>query len=127
MILLDTYVLIWARVDPDRLPVPALDAVRAADRLAIADITLWEIAMLVRKGRVALEEPLDRYLTDVAAAVTVLPITAAVAAVVGALAEDFPTRDPADRLVYATAQVHGLPLVSADRPLRTYDPSIIWD
>jgi len=36
-------------------------------------------------------------------------------------------RDPADRLIYATAQVHEIPLLSADRRLTAFDDAVIWD
>lgn len=127
MILLDTHVLLWARQDPDRLPPSAATVVSSASEWTISDITLWEIAMLVRKDRIRVPGSLDSYLDEISATTSVRPISAAVAAVVGTLPLDFPASDPADRIIYATAQVHGLSLVSADRQLRAYDPSIVWD
>lgn len=126
MTLLDTHVLVWARVRSSRLSERARHTIERADHLAISDITLWEVAMLVRKGRLQLEGSLSAYLADVARDVDVLPITARVAAAVAALPDDFPVRDPADRIIYATAGVHELPLISADGRLREWDRSVIW-
>ena len=56
MILLDTCTLIFDALTPERLSdaaCGALDRGEAAGTLACADITLWEIAMLVSKGRLA--------------------------------------------------------------------------
>jgi PIN domain nuclease of toxin-antitoxin system len=126
VILLDTHAVVWLRADPDRLGPGARAAVEAADELAISDITLWELAMLVGRGRLETTDPLTTYLRAVSTSSVVLPITADVASTVAHLPESFPTRDPADRIIYATARVHELPLVSADGRLRTYDRSIIW-
>lgn len=126
MTLLDTHVLVWARARSSRLSERARHAIEASDRLAISDITLWEIAMLVRKGRLQLEGPLGTYLEDIARDVDVLPIAPRVAAAVAALPDDFPVRDPADRIIYATAGVHELPLISADGGLRGWDSAVIW-
>ena len=127
MILLDTHALFWARAHPQRLPARALASIDAADALAVSDITLWELAMLTRKGRIAVSGRLDAYLADVAASCQVLPITPDIAAKVADVGDEIPTRDPADQIIWATSTVHRLPLVSADDRLRSYDPAVVWD
>ncbi len=124
MILLDTHVLLWARADPERLTPVAHEIVAQASGWAISDITLWEIAMLHRKGRIELSLCLVAYLREVASEAQVLPISLEIATAVGTLPDDFPARDPADRIIYTTAQVHELPLVSSDRELRGHDPAV---
>ena len=125
MILVDTHVLVWARAARDRLSTPARLAIESAGSVVISDITLWELAMLLDKGRLSIDRPVSTYLAEVSASVTVLPITAAVASKVTDLPDGFPA-DPADRIIYATAQVHDLELVSADRSIRGADPGVIW-
>lgn len=54
MILLDTRALVFDALTPERLSGAAreaLDRGEAEGTLACADISLWEVAMLVRKGR----------------------------------------------------------------------------
>lgn len=125
MILVDTHVLVWARGARARLSTPARLAIETAGEVAISDVTLWELAMLLDKGRLSIDRPVSTYLAEVSASVTVLPITAAIAAKVTDLPDGFPA-DPADRIIYATAEVHDLALVSADRSIRGADPSVIW-
>lgn len=127
MIVLDTHVLLWARADPERLTPTAHRVVAGATGWAISDMTLWEIAMLHRKRRIELSTPLVEYLRGVASDAQVLPISPEVAAAVGGLPDDFPARDPADRIIYATARTHELPLVSSARELRSHDPAVVWD
>lgn len=127
MILLDTHVVVWMRAQPDRLGRAARQAIDTADEVAVSDITLWELAMLVSLGRLDVGQPLGGYLGEVSRTGTVLPITAAVATAVADLPSTFPTKDPADRLIYATAQVHAIPLLSADGRLTAFDDAVIWD
>jgi PIN domain nuclease of toxin-antitoxin system len=127
VILLDTHALFWARANPQRLPARARTAIEGANALAVSDITLWELAMLARKDRIAVADRLDAYLADIAASCRVLPITPDIAAVVAGLGADSPIRDPADQIIWATSTVHRLPLVSADSRLRSHDPAVVWD
>ncbi len=120
MILLDTHVLLWMTLEPDRLSRTAIAAIhnaRQAGTISISDITLWEIASLVQHGRIEIGGTLDAFLQEISQPVVVKPITAAIASMTAQLPDDYP-RDPADRLIGATSRVEGLALVTADRELR---------
>jgi PIN domain nuclease of toxin-antitoxin system len=122
LILLDTHAWLWLALEPARLSRPALAAIRRAASgggLVIASITLWEMAMLVARGRVIPQGTPEAWLTALAerSGVTVKEITPAVAALAIQLPAQFPL-DPADRLIAATARVEGIPLVSRDRAMR---------
>lgn len=122
MILLDTHVLVWLATEPKRLSRSASSAIRRALRsggIAIASISLWEIAMLVAVGRIRAAGTADaviRLLVE-ETRVLVLEISPSVAALAMQFPEDFP-RDPADRLIAATARDRGLSLVTADERIR---------
>lgn len=118
---LDTHAWIWWVVGDARLGRPtlaALDALPVEQRPAISAISLWEVATLVERGRLDLGMRLPRWLDHAAdpRTVDVLPITAAVAADVAELPEQF-QRDPADRLIVATCRTLGRPLVTRDRAI----------
>jgi PIN domain nuclease of toxin-antitoxin system len=121
VILLDTCALIFDALTPERLSAPAKNALEGGEAegsLACADISLWEIAMLVSKGR--LDPGTDsatfcRLALD-ARGVRVLPITPELA--LESTRIEVPQGDPADRLIAATAIVHGAPLVTVDQRLR---------
>lgn len=120
MILLDTCTLIFDALAPERLSDAArgaLDDGEAGGSLACADISLWEIAMLVSKGRLTPgtdSTSFCRLVLD-ARGVRVLPITPKIAA--ESVELDLPHGDPADRLIAATARIHGSPLVTRDKRL----------
>lgn len=127
-VLLDTHVLHWWSAEPQRLSKPAREAVRAADEIAIADISWFELAWLVAHDRIILTIPVSAWLQRLAAQVRTLVITPAIAAAAVALPPSFPG-DPADRLIYATAVERGAPLVTKDRRLRDHRhprPVTVW-
>lgn len=118
MILLDTHVLLWLAMEPKRLSRPATGAISRAAKtgaIAIASITLLECAWLIAKGRVRTPGSVTSALGELleATAADVLELTADIAATAVQLPDTVPT-DPADRLIVATAIVHGIPLVTRD-------------
>jgi PIN domain nuclease of toxin-antitoxin system len=117
--LLDTHAWIWwvdrdARLGQD--VIEALDRLPPDSRPSVCDISLWEVAMLVERGRLSFRVPLAEWLGAAAhpGSVRLVPVSPAVAAEVAALPKRF-HRDPADRLIVATSRVLQLPLLTHDR------------
>jgi PIN domain nuclease of toxin-antitoxin system len=117
--LLDTHAWVWW-VDRDRRldasTIDALDAFPPDNRPWLADISLWEVATLVERGRLEFSISLENWLEAAAhpRSVRVLPVTPAIAAETTTLPGSF-HRDPADRLIVATSRVMNLPLLTKDR------------
>ena len=121
MILLDTHAWVWWAVDGPKLSKAAKRVLAKTEQKAIADISLWEVAMLCAKGRLRLDRPVSEWLEQAIdeTAVEVLMISAAIATRSTALGAVF-HGDPADQLIAATAMVHGLVLLTADARLRQF-------
>ena len=121
MILVDTHIVVWLAFDQTEISKRARNAIddarRNAEGLAISDITLLELATLVSKGRIRLQMSLESFLQEVESRFVVLPITGRACARAMGLPARYP-KDPADRIIGATALVEGLTLLTADREIR---------
>ena len=121
MVVADTHVLIQDALTPRRLSPRARKTIeREAGQgtLAASDISLWEIAMLIAKGRLDPSSDAKAFLDDLILSrkLVMLPITTGIA--VRAQSDEFPQGDPADRIIAATALERGVPLITGDAGLR---------
>ena len=121
LILVDTHVALWLTSDPARLSDKARMAIKVSRKngegLAICDISLMELATLAGKGRIRLGISLESFFQEFEARFVVLPISGRACARAVELPRAYP-KDPADRIIAATALVEGLSLITADREIR---------
>jgi PIN domain nuclease of toxin-antitoxin system len=121
MILLDTHIVVWLAFDEAQLSKNARaainDARQSGEGLAISDISLLELATLASKRRIRLDISVESFLREVEARFVILPISGRACVRVLGLPAAYP-KDPADRIIGATALVEGLPLLTADREIR---------
>jgi PIN domain nuclease of toxin-antitoxin system len=124
LLLLDTHAWLWLVAGSADLSTEArltIDEAAAAGTLRIAAISLWEIALLASRGRIVLGKSiglwLDEALADPGPAID--PLTPQIAIESYALPDVF-HRDPADRLIVATARVANATLMTRDQRILDY-------
>lgn len=121
-LLLDTHVWIWSQVAPHELGEKSRARLEAPEeRLYIATVSTLEIARLVTAEKLELRTPLDEWVsasTDLLQATTI-ELSHEVALGAYRLPGSF-HRDPADRILAATARAHDLTLMTADDRILTY-------
>jgi PIN domain nuclease of toxin-antitoxin system len=129
VILLDTHVVLWVAQIPDLLSAEAEHAIRVErqrDGIGISDKTLWELAMMISRGRVGVKTSLLDFLRAVEQNFTIFPVTAEIANRAVSLSSEYP-KDPTDRIIGATALVHGLRLVTKDEEIgASGEVPVIW-
>ena len=116
-LLMDTHVLVRSMIEPKRLSqkqsIALQRAVGRGEPVAFSAISLLEVAVLSQQGKIKLKKGLEEFFADIQnnSQLRLLPLDFAIAADVVSLEV---LRDPADRVVTATARVHGLRLVTSD-------------
>lgn len=124
MIVLDTHVWLWWISNPEKLSTDASLAIQEAvreDSVIISSISTWEVALLVKKGRLELTIDIRDWVrkTEGLPFVRFMPMDNTIALRSISLPGDF-HHDPADRIITATAMTMGLPLVTKDEKILNY-------
>ena len=126
-VLVDTNILIWALINPQRLSEKAIDVLLNPDtEIVVSSASLWEIGIKYHAGKMPeiarIFMRIEYYLTALDA--QELPITHKHAL----LAASLPLihKDPFDRVLVAQSLAEGLPLVTKDAILGKYNISVIW-
>jgi len=123
-ILLDTHIFIWY-VNGDETLTKAsrkiIDQAIQNNALYLSAISLWEISMLDRKGRIVLEAPCLEWINKSLALThaQIAPLTPSITVESCYLPGAF-HEDPADRLIVSTARVEGLTLLTRDERILAY-------
>lgn len=124
MIVLDTHALIWWATGDPTLSKKARTAIAhelAGGEIAVSAISAWEIAMLVERERLVLSMDVSSWLATVSAieAVRFVPVDVEIATKSVDLPGEF-HKDPADRMIVATARKFAVPLITKDEKIRAY-------
>ncbi len=128
MIILDTHAWVWWATESRHLSLRARRAIADADELGISVISCWEVAMLVAKGRLGFNQPVELWIERALEfpRMNVLPLTPTIATMAASLPAPF-HGDPADRMIVATCRKIEAPLITKDRALRRWRPVVtIW-
>ena len=124
-LLLDTHIALWLDSGDERLGAPTrrkIDASwQAGGRIFLSAVSVWEIALLVDRGFVELDVPVADWVARFLSrpGLDAIPLDHQAAARACSL-HHLEHRDPADRLLIATAIGLGCPLVTHDDRIRKF-------
>lgn len=121
-LLLDTHVWIWSQECAEKLGATAVKDLKQGDTsIFVSPVSTLEIARLVSGGRIELTGSVEGWVSDTSESLrcSTLEISHEIAAAAYDLPDDF-HKDPADRLLVATARVHQLTLLTADERILAY-------
>ncbi|RQD65512.1 MAG: type II toxin-antitoxin system VapC family toxin [Desulfonatronovibrio sp. MSAO_Bac4] len=121
MILLDTHIWVnWIVKGDDGLTPSILEAMHREDRLAVSSISCFEVSLLAKRGKIELPMPVYDWLYEALkkSGVNPLPVTCDIAHRAVMLPDIH--RDPADRIIIATALVYDIKLASMDSVFPNY-------
>jgi PIN domain nuclease of toxin-antitoxin system len=124
MIVLDTHTWIWFVSNPELLSKKAekaADTAMNAKEIFISSISVWEIALLVEKGRLKLTMDVTDWVSQSERLpfFRFIPVDNAIAIKAVNLPQPLHS-DPADRIIIATATTIGAPLVTKDEKILKY-------
>jgi PIN domain nuclease of toxin-antitoxin system len=126
MIVLDTAVLLFWTLDPQKLSSIARQAIDGADRIVVSSISIWEIALNVKLGKLELPLPAASYVEGLQRLERLEIQALDVQTWLDNLALEWDHRDPADRTIVALAKRFGCALVSSDRIILDFYAQAIW-
>ncbi len=126
MIVLDTSALLYWTFYPNRLTQKAYQAIKQADRILISSISIWEIALKVKRQKLSLPMTIP-YFIDGLMQLELIEIHAVdVQTWLDNVELPWDHRDPADRTIVALAVRLKCPLITSDAMIADFYPETIW-
>ncbi len=123
MILLDTNTLLWWICVPQKLSKKIRKVIDQAskEQIVVSSISVWEISLLIKKERVGFFIDADHWLEQVESLpfIRFIPLDNKIA-IQSVNLPDFSHKDPADRIIIATAQIMGATLITSDKKILNY-------
>ena len=126
MIVLDTSALLYWTLDPARITPKARQAIEQADQIVISSISVWELALKVKQGKLVVPLGIPDYVERLQQVEKLEILAVDVQTWLDNLALTWEHRDPADRTIVALAIRFGCPLVTSDSRIADYYPGVIW-
>lgn len=124
MIVIDTHTLLWwvsGDKQLSKVAAKAIDEALAKSEVIISSITIWEISMLIEKNRISLSMDIESWANEVAEikGVRFIPVDNEIGIKSTKLPGEF-HKDPADRIIVATARKLAVALVTIDEKIIEY-------
>jgi len=129
VVLLDTHVLLWWAVDPDRLSSAAAASLAAMERRGgfASAISIWELGVKIQRGKLEIGISIEEFARRIQKSGIIELVPVDTVTWLRSLALAWDHRDPADRVIVATAILQDVPLLTADTEIRRFGGvSCVW-
>ena len=126
MIVLDTSVLIFWTLDPQRLSPKAKQTLEQADHILISSISLWEIALKVKRQKLDIPLPFNEYVDRLLRIGNLEILAVDIQTWLDNVDLPWDHRDPADRTIVALAVRKNCPLITSDEMIANFFAKTIW-
>jgi len=129
VVVLDTHVLLWWAVDPDKLSSGAAASLAAMERHGgfASSISIWELGVKIQRGKLEIGISIDEFARRIRKSGIIELLAVNTATWLRSLELDWEHRDPADRVIVATALLQDVPLITADSEIRRFrGVSCVW-
>lgn len=128
-VVLDTCALIWWSLDPEMLSSSAhnlCDIMEEEKNGLVASISLWEIALKVKRGKLDLGVDLKSYVNTLFRSDVIQIIPIDVNLWIDSVNLDWQHKDPADRVIVALAQKYQAQLITKDELISRFYSLTVW-
>lgn len=123
MIIIDTHILLWWKLEDDSLKIEYKNILehKSTEVIGISAVSIMEIICLYDRNRINLPEIPERWIAEIMIdpKIAVIPISAQIAIDAFRLPGDF-HKDPADRIIVASARILNCPILSQDSKILDY-------
>jgi len=126
VIVLDTSALLFYLFEPESLSSSAIATIEQADRIIISAISIWEIALKSKKGKLSIPLSVVEMVQLLQRAERIRFRSVDVGIWLENVSLEWRHKDPADRTIVATAKLLACPLVTSDREIRTFYRRAVW-
>lgn len=125
--LLDTCAVLWVGQEPSRLSTEATRIITdPANSLLDSAVSAWKIAGKASRGKLQLTKPTLDWWRDIVGALQAEELVLTSEIMIAAMEDTLPHKDPADRMIVATARAAGARLLTADQTLLAHCDLAYW-
>lgn len=126
MIVFDTCTLIWRAFEPEKLSKKASKSINQSDSLVISSISIWEIGTKIKNKKLSLPISLEEFVARLKRIqkLDIVPVDEMIW--MDSLALNWKHKDPADRVIVATARKINYPIVTSDKIIQKFYKKSLW-
>jgi len=125
-LLLDTQVILWMEREDSRLSQKALESIFTESNLLISKVSIWEMAIKAKTGKLDLGQPVEKFVQNFMSAYKTKILDISLPHIYQTQLLPLHHRDPFDRLLIAQAATEQIPIVSSDGIFDQYEIKRIW-